>query len=64
MNENTVLQNLDKGATMDFITVKRSDLEREHRVLMDRVQHLRQILGLPPLSTASQQRKLIANHQK
>lgn len=49
---------------MDFITVKRSDLEREHRVLMDRVQHLRQILGLPPLSTASQQRKLIANQQK
>lgn len=46
--------------TTDEVVVKRADLEHEHRVLLDRIQRLRRILGYEPLPTAKQQRKRAA----
>ena len=39
------------------IVVSRAALELEHRLLLARVQQLRELLGLDPLLTGKQQRK-------
>lgn len=46
--------------TADEIVVKRADLEHEHRVLLDRIQRLRRMLGYEPLPTNKQQRRRAA----
>jgi hypothetical protein len=46
-------ENCDK---METITVRRKDLETEHRQLLSRIQYLRQLLGYAPLNTGHQQR--------
>ena len=54
---NSPLKNPDSCATLEpSIVVRRRDLELEHSNLIERIQHLRRLLGYPPLLTGKQQR--------
>lgn len=46
----------EKCDKIETITVRRVDLEIEHRQLLSRIQYLRQLLGYAPLPTGHQQR--------
>lgn len=53
MNQAYISQTME-----ETIVIKRVDLEKEHSLLLARVQQIRQLLGWEPLPSARQQRKL------
>ena len=52
-----VSQSRQPDTVEETVTLSRADLQREHDMLLARVQHLRRILKLAPLPTGKQRRQ-------
>lgn len=63
MSEVKIYKRPSELNTAEFVIGTRSDLEKEHSVLLARVQQIRQQLGWEPLPTGRQQRKERAERQ-
>ena len=63
MSETNLLKSVDKYGMIheerrtERVTVDRSELEKEHSNLLERLHQLRRLLGYPPLTTGKAKRR-------